>query len=646
MSRARKAGTRKPVANPAKVRELFSRAVAALTAGDAAGGRALLEKADRLAPGNPQILYNLAYALHAEGRLAEAVDGYRRVLAADPSSLPAWRNLATAARAAGAVDQAIGAWREVIRREPLDVAAHNDLANLLVESGRLDEALPAYRRALDLDPGATRTRANLAAALRRCGRSEQARAEYQAILDRDPGQREARMALVELLDQDNRVDEAAEVLDALPGGSVTVADRLLAGSLALRGGHSARAEQAYRAVLSAQPGHAVATCNLGLVHALRGERGEAERLFREAIAADRQLTDAWRQLAALKTFAEGDDDLEAMRRVAAGALPEAARVQLDFALGKALDDCGEHDGAFAAYRRANTTHRRHLAFDAEALAAHAERIRTVFSADWQWPMGNPSLLPVYIVGMPRSGTTLLEQILSAHPAFHGGGELLLVNRLLASLEEAGDTGEASPYPECARALTAEGIGRLADGYLADLAAVAGDSAVSRISDKMPYNFFHLGLVRMLFPHARILHCHRHPVDTCLSAYFHWFPRGLDFTYDLDDLVAVYHVYHRVMRHWAEHPAVPFHTVRYETLVEDPRGELAAVLAFLDLPWHDGVTGFHRLSREVRTLSAWQVRRPIDRARRGRWQAYAAHVGPLLDGLSDLVEPVCWSAAGD
>ncbi len=592
-----------------------------------------------MAPGNAQILFNLGYANHAVGRYAEAVDCYRRCTTLEPGRVETWVNLAAAARAGGDLTTAVSAQQALLQRRPDDAAAHGDMGTLLAEAGRAEDAVASYRRALLLDATRSDTRMNLANVLLGLGRVAEAEACYREALANDPGALWARRALVTMLDQQNRVDEAEAVLAETPGGVSDPGDWLTLGNLQLRQGRVADAESSYGNVLTHMPSHAATLSNLGLVRVLRGDRDGAETLFRQALAADDQFTEPWRHLAALKRFDDCEDpEIHAMReRQRDRRLSANAVMHLDFALGKAFDDCGRYDDAFEHFRRANAECRRQRPFDTVALGDHAARIRTVFDGCSEPVLkGDDSMLPVYIVGMPRTGTTLLEQMLSAHPAFHGAGELLLVNRLIAELESA-SSGVSTPYPECVRELTGETVSALAIDYLAALRETAPGDGVTRVSDKMPYNFFHLGLVRMLFPRARIIHCRRDPADTCLSAWFNYFPRGLDYTYAFEDLAAVYAIYRDMMDHWRDHPRVDFLTIDYEALTADPRTVLEATLDHLGLAWDERVLSFHEHAREVRTLSAWQVRQPLHGGSRRRWRRYVSHIGPLLEALAPWME---------
>lgn len=632
-----KGATGKVRGDPSRVRELFSRAVAALREGDGDLAAQLLIRADALAPGNSSIRFNLGYAHHLAGRFDEAVACYRDCLAADPDNVDGWRNLFAASRAAGNTPVAVEAGRAIVRLAPADPGARNDLGNVLASSGALEEAMACYREVLERDPSRRETRRNLAQTLAMAGDAAAAEVLFRELLDADPGDRASRILLVDLLEGQNRVDEAEEVLCGAPGG-VDDADTLLrVGNLQLRQGKVADAEGSYRAALAQAPGHPVAQNNLALVRAMHGDREGAERLLRRVIGEQPAYLEPWRNLVALRTCRDPDDpDIRAMLAIeAGGGLSDGARMQLAFALGKALDDCGRHDEAFDRFRLANELRRREAPFDAGALAEHARRIREVFDgeflarrADW----GSDSMLPVMIVGMPRTGTTLLEQILCAHPAFHGAGELLLINRLITRLERPAAGGEVRAYPECVRELAPGTVDALARDYLAALRVLAPDDATLRVGDKMPYNFFHLGLVRLLFPRGPVIHMRRHPLDACVSAYFNYFPRGLDFTSSFEDLAAFYGIYDDMMTHWRDRASVDILDVFYEELVADPRGQIARVLDRLDLPWTDEMLDFHSLRRDVRTLSAWQVRRPLNTDSRERWRRYESHIGPLVGAL--------------
>lgn len=628
--------------NATIVRDLFSRAVQSIQAGDPQSGLRLLIKADKLAPSNTSIEFNLGYTHHLIGNYSKAIKYYLRCVERDSSMVDGWRNLATAAREGGQSAVAIKALKKLVSMQPDDAGIANDLGNLLVTTGRLEEAVAIYRQAIQADPTTTIAAHNLCRVLLQMNLVDDAESTLRGILATHPDDHVARHDLSRLLDSKGWLDEALEVINSAPGGLESIDDWLIAGNLHVRRGDASMAEACLLKVLEQDPDHAVALNNLGLVHAIRSDRDGAEALFRRALECGEHYTEPWRNLVALIRYKDIQDvDICAMKSlVDERELTDSARMHLGFALGKALDDCSQFTEAFKFYQCGNEIRKREVPFDIEALSLHAQRIiatvdRTFFVS--RTDFGCDSELPVFIVGMPRTGTTLIEQMLSAHPNFTGAGELMLINRTIQQLEFAGADNLKSAYPECLLDLDRDATREMAVGYVEALERYGTDASVSRISDKMPYNFFHLGLVRLLFPKARIIHCLRHPLDTCLSAYFNYFPGGLDFTYSQQDLVDFYAIYRKLMEHWREVAGIEFIDVRYEDLVADPKAQLGEVLAYLNLEWNADVLNFHKDKSSVRTLSAWQVRQPIHRSSDGRYHDYEQHLGPLIDGLTEYVK---------
>jgi Sulfotransferase family len=304
-------------------------------------------------------------------------------------------------------------------------------------------------------------------------------------------------------------------------------------------------------------------------------------------------------------------------------------------LGHLLDRAGSTDEAFEQFKQGNALRRSLLqqsgaAFDA---AAHSRRIdRTIFffSPDFlqrNQEFGLPTDVPVFIVGMPRSGSTLVEQILSQHSQVHGAGELKDVHRLVANLPAR--LGSTAEYPECLAELDATTARELAEAHLQRLTRRSG--AAARVTDKMLDNFLHLGLLATLFPRARVIHCRRDPRDVCLSCYFNYF-NGLPFTWDLDDLGRYYRDYERLMAHWGAVLALPILDVAYEDLVADLESQCRRLVDFCGLAWEEQCLRYNENRRVVQTMSKLQVRQPIYTSSVGRWRHYAAQLEPLLQAL--------------
>ncbi|HEX9474256.1 MAG TPA: sulfotransferase, partial [Steroidobacteraceae bacterium] len=366
---------------------------------------------------------------------------------------------------------------------------------------------------------------------------------------------------------------------------------------------------------------------------LRADRGrfaEAEELFRRAIAIKPDFASAYFSIATHRKMTRDDGDwLQGAQALLARRLPLAQEISLRYALGKYYDDVGQFDRAFEYYRQANERAKRYgSTYNRVQLTERVEQImRSCDPAFLQrsTTLGSNSEQPVFIVGMPRSGTSLAEQILASHPAVVGAGEVPFWNGAFSAYRRAESQGEVE----------AGLIPGIATDYLARLEAENAGGV--RVIDKMPANFFYAGLIHAAFPRARIIHMQRHPIDTCLSIYFqHFFGMG-PFANDLEDLAHYYGQYLRIMDHWrALLPATALLEVPYEALIEDQEGWSRRMVDFIGLPWDPKCLEFHQTERVVITASKWQVRQKIHAASAGRWRNYEKFVGPLREALGDAV----------
>jgi Sulfotransferase family len=273
-----------------------------------------------------------------------------------------------------------------------------------------------------------------------------------------------------------------------------------------------------------------------------------------------------------------------------------------------------------------------VSYDEKAAVGFFDRIEAVFTPALtrdKKGLGESSSRPIFVIGMPRSGTTLVEQILASHPAVHGAGELSALDTVVQSVRGPGNTPTA--FPEFVTAADGPALRRIGLSYLAELQRIAPDG--ERVTDKMPSNYYYAGLIHLALPNAKIIHCVRDPVDTCVSCYSKLFSGAQIHTYDLAELGRYYRRYERLMAHWRRVlPKGRILDVRYEDVVADLEGQARRILAYCALPWDDRCLAFHRTERPVRTASATQVRRPIYNTAVGRWRAYADDLGPLLAAL--------------
>jgi len=392
----------------------------------------------------------------------------------------------------------------------------------------------------------------------------------------------------------------------------------------------------YRRALALNPRYPDAYRNLGNALQAVGQIDDARRAYEAAIDLAPKNAAPYLGLADCKRFTKGDPHLMAMEALAreADRLPEGEQINVHFALAKALADIGEHARSFAELLTGNALKRRTLYYDETATLGEFERVREVFSpaliGDGRGA-GEPSAAPVFVIGMPRSGTTLIEQILASHPQVFGVGERADFRQAVDAVVPRRADGLPG-YPEGVRALTPRQMRQIGVRYVASIRRnVAG---AGRIVNKMPTNFLFAGLIARALPNARIIHARRDPVDTCLSCLSKIFSGDLPFTYDPGELGRYYRAYDALMQHWRE--ALPPGTmieVDYEHLVDDLENQARRLIAHCGLEWSPACLSFHTTERVVATASAAQVRQPIYRSSVGRWRAYGEALRPLLDALA-------------
>lgn len=608
---------------------------------------------------------------HRAGRAADAAAAARRFTQRWPQAAAGWGVLSESAAALGRVDEAIDAARQLVRIDNGDAQAHAELGSLLHGAGQGEAALEAYRRALEIRPADAGIRYNLASVLRDLGRFDEAVAAFREALQQRPDWPEALNNLGNALHKLSRTDEAIEALQraAELRPRIALIHNNLGNAL-----FDARcydeAEAAFRRALELEPRYAEAYNNLGRVLWMLRRPSETEAAQRRAVELQPDLAEAryslanilrelgktteaeaeYRQcltywpddarihygLAQLKCFAARDADLERIEALLErpAGFSDIDRARLHYAAAKAYTDIGT-DPALAFHHYSEGARHKRVSIDYdvaddEALFARiaryfpAERIRAAAEH------GEGTTAPVFIVGMPRSGTTLVEQILATHSAVEAMGELPdLENHLDAAAQAAqsslGDwLAEASPG-----ALAA--IGR---AYRTSVIDAAGD--VGRITDKMPENFRFAGVIAAALPHARIVHVQRDPADTCLACFRQLFGGPIDFTYDLTELGRYYRVYAQLMDHWRDViSAEQLLEVQYEEFVMEPEREIRRLLDFCGLDWEAACLEFHRTERVVQTASVDQVRQPLYTSSIGRWRIYREQLEPLLEALGPL-----------
>ena len=555
------------------------------------------------------------------GRPQEAEAACRHVIDLDPDHVEAYNNLSVALSLQNRRDEALAVCDAALERRPNYPDALVNKANLLVKMDDPVAAIEAFSDALRVAPDNPLARVNLGTALRMVGELDAAEDQCRLGIEYRPDYPEGHAGLGMVLaargDFDGARTAFREALKLRPGFG---AAQMNLAAAEFKSGDLVAAEAAYTQIIDTHPAAAPAHTGLGIVLLASGRLDEAGTAFRDAVTLDKSEGEAWMNLASALGADMPDEDIAAMTELADDTrLTMEQRIAIRFALGEVCDRRGEVDAAFAHYRSGNEARQAFLEnlghiYDPNAEAAVAAMIRDTFDpAFFGHADGLADETPVFIVGMPRSGTTLVEQILASHPDVHGAGEIASVSSLFQDFSDGLDQVD---WTECATTALA-GLGN--EGL--------------RVVDKTPFQYFHLGAIRRMFPNARIIHCRRDPMDTGLSCYFQNFVADYPWAADLGHIGRYLSAYENIMAHW--HDVLPggFHDISYENLVADPETESRKLIDYLGLEWDDACLAPHKADRPVLTASNWQVRQPIYGSSRGRAEHYAKYLKPLQGAIS-------------
>ena len=618
-----------------------------------------LRRALEIQPGAAQTLVDAANCLNALGRVREAVPLYEQALSVYPTLLEAHNNLGNAHLSLGQLKEAVICYRQALRIAPHDAQIHCNLGNALRRSGQLDDALASTKQALALDPALSIAHNNLGLIYAAQGRREEAGASYQQSLKLNPSYVDALSNLGQLLRDMGRRHEAlslhAQALQIDPrrpeshcniGNAffelrrTNEAAAAYAQALALRPDFAPAhlglgtilrlrhrpddAEASCRAALALDANDVEALCLLGELRADRGRFSEAENLFQQAAAIRPDFPPALCGIPSHRKMSVADRPwLERAEALLGRRLPLGQEINVRYALGKYFDDTGQYNAAFDHYRQANELGKRFGArYEADKLTERIDSIVDSFDDARMRAMSaqaSTSEVPIFIIGMPRSGTSLTEQILASHRSVFGAGELPFWEAAFLAYHKVESGSDARSH--WARGIAAE--------YLARLPAAS--KGALRVTDKMPANFLYAGLIHAAFPAARIIHVTRDPIDTCLSIYFQNFFNIGPYANDLDHLAHYYREYRRVNDHWRRVlPPSVLLELPYEGLIRDQEGWTRRMLEFVGLPWDPVCLDFHNTQRVVLTTSKWQVRQKIHSSSAGRWRNYEPYLGPLRE----------------
>ena len=495
------------------------------------------------------------------GNLDEAADACDKVLHVDPVHTPALHLLGVVSHQSGNYDNAVNFFTQAITIQPDFATAHSNLGNTLNVLKQYDKALASHRKSIAIDPNLASSHCNLG--------------------------------------------NVHEVM-----------------------GNLNEAVASYRDAISIKPDHAGYHTNLGVVFGFQGHAEEAMACYRNALAIDPYFAKAHLLLAHLKKHSEYDEEMQAMEHAYGMAgISNEQKAQLAFGLAKAFEDLHQYEKAFGFLAEGNSISRGRFSYSTDTVARAFKEIQDTFDHSLfvkHQGGGCTDETPIFIVGMPRSGTSLVEQILASHPDVYGAGELKALEDIILSYS---DKKGGAAYPKSIQQLNKYDLGRMGTEYVNEIRKHSKDSRF--ITDKMPGNFLHLGIIKLALPKAKIIHCMRDPADNALSILKNQFSDSLPYAYEQSELAHYYNQYRELMKHWHNEFDGLIHVVQYENVVANQKEETASLLKYCGLPWDNACLEFYKTSRSVQTASSDQVRRPIYGTSVQAWKRYEKQLAPML-----------------
>jgi len=614
-------------------------------------------------------MMNKAQGLFEQKRILEALEIYRVVCEQDENNANAWMMQGNMHGALGNIAEAETCCKNAIKIDPNLVSAHANLGNALIALNRQQEAANAFEQATIIEPGLAPAWFMLGKTRLMLSHWNQAETAFRTTLKLNPEWLEAQLLLGNVFQNTERYQEASEryqlILQKKPDyaeahyrlatsfSSLELPDKAEAScrkaielqpnylsalntmSMILSAqGKTDDALEFCERVLTLKPDDINAACVASYIYELMGDAHKAyEYLQKHVDAGTQHLNLALAFAAVAKELDLHDQAITMMEELLENnsSLTNTAQRKLYFLLGKLCDGSQQYDRAFAHYKRGNEL--RQTQFNKQNQQSRIEASIKTLSADFfneAITSPNKSKRPVFIVGMPRSGTTLVEQVLFSHPDIYGAGELLDIGTMSRELQQS--SNPATQYPELLTSIDKKTLNQCAQRYL-DLLNTKNSDA-SRVTDKLPGNFYHLGFIQLLFPNARIIHCTRNPLDSCLSCYFQDFLQNIDWCFDLDNIISYYKGYEKLMEHWQSVLSIPIMNVRYEELVSDQEKISRKLIDFCGLDWNDDCLNFHKTKRFVSTASYDQVRKPIYKKSVARWKNYETHIEPFIKAFGD------------
>jgi tetratricopeptide (TPR) repeat protein len=595
------------------------------------------ERAIALEPNMAMAHSNLGIAYFDLKEYDKAEACQLRTLEIDPSFAPSLNNLGSIWRERGNNEKALEYYRRAAAANSNYLEPLNNLGALLLEEDRVPEAIESLEKALKLHPNYAESICNMGGVHLAQEEHDAALAKFRRALELKPVYLEAQMGLSKTLQAMEMLQDAELAAQrALQIDESSSKAHALMGSIYAETERPALAEKAYERALQVKPDSPEGMLGLGHLCVENGEIERAETLFLRALELKPDNIAAHVHMIQAKKVSPENVHFAALLEEEKNADQHSdnRKMSLHFALGKCYDDSKDYDRAFPHFLEGCRMKRSKLSYDPDAATKQFEELKEIFSKDFidsRRGAGDSSDLPIFVLGMPRSGTTLTEQIIASHPDVFGAGELPDLLRITHRKTDPATT----MFPDNLRYLDAATLTAWGGEYIGALRKRSPDA--KHITDKMPANFFALPLIHLMLPNAKIIHVNRNPVDTCVSCFTRLFNRKQEHTYDLAELGRYYAEYSRLIDRWrAVLPAGAFYDVQYEEIVADQEGQARKLLEYCGLAWDDACIDFYKTKRQVRTASVTQVRQPIYNTSVERWRKYEKHLGPLLDELGDLV----------
>lgn len=653
-------------------RQAFEHATLLLQRGDVASAKAQLEAILEVDPNEVNALRLLGDIEWKAGETERGLARLEKAVSIAPSFDHATLTLANAYRAGSRLDDARRTLEAFIQKKPDSLLIWQLLGDVLFEAGATDEARSAQQRAIDVDP--FRNRIREAIGYSRAGRGREAETRYRDILKQFPDHIHALVGLANIAIDRGVLDDAGRLLDHALNVSpnlshihralarlhmsqshfelaMSAAERAVSlnpelsdswttkGTVEAWGLKQADAATSFVKALEIERRQPRVWLSLGHVNKALGRRDESIAAYRQAIALDPGLGEAWWSLADLKTYTFPETEIQQMKATLDGDLNNPRdRAAVHFALGKAYEDAADAASSFEHYVEGNAIRHQHEQFNISRFEQQCRRLKDVFSSQTITRLRTDhdhEPVPIFVVGLPRSGSTLVDQILSSHSQVQGTMELPHVLGYVRELSGVSQEDERGKYPGCIEHMAPSDLAALGERYLHETREY--HEGRPYFVDKMPNNFMHVGLIHCMLPRAIFIDTRRHPLACCFSIFKQNFARGQTFSYSLEALAAYYRNYVDVMAHWDSVVPGRVHRVIYERMVDDSEAEMRRLIAHCGLDFEPGCLRFFENPRVVRTASADQVRRPIYGSARDHWQQFEPFLGPLTAGLGPVLE---------